>query len=123
MKQNVVDKINKLEKKVNFKYKRGRYFFIALSLINIFISAAIIILNLYSIRFNTYAKETMIFFVVIAIISTVITFIISVKTFLNITDKSSQISQNIDKNQEILETLKDKNELSSEDIEAIVQTL
>ncbi|WP_245599317.1 hypothetical protein [Mycoplasmopsis iners] len=116
-------KIESLSEKMNRKYKISRAFFITLNLINIFISAAIIVLNLYSIRFNTYAKETMIFFVIIAFLSTFITFIISIKTFINFSDKSGKLQQNVDKNSELLQLIQAKNTISEEDAENIMQTL
>ncbi|WP_223211684.1 hypothetical protein [Mycoplasmopsis columbinasalis] len=86
-------------------------------------AAVIIMLNLYSIRFNTYAKSTMYLFVTIAILSSIITFLIALKTFLNLTDKISKIKGNIAKTQDIIKDLETKTEVTAEDVDLINSTL
>ncbi|VEU78404.1 Uncharacterised protein [Mycoplasmopsis columbinasalis] len=115
--------ITKLKNTINKKYKIGRWVFSTLSILNIIMAAVIIMLNLYSIRFNTYAKSTMYLFVTIAILSSIITFLIALKTFLNLTDKISKIKGNIAKTQDIIKDLETKTEVTAEDVDLINSTL
>ncbi|SJZ61654.1 hypothetical protein [Mycoplasmopsis verecunda] len=80
-------KSNKLKNKTHKKYILSRAFFVFLNVLAIFISASIVILNLYAIRFNEFPDKTMIFFVLIAVLSVVTTLVVSVQIFLGITDK------------------------------------
>ncbi|TNK91483.1 hypothetical protein C4M98_06795, partial [Mycoplasmopsis pullorum] len=63
---NVIKKADNLAKVANKKYFKSKGIYIFLSLASIFISATTIVLNLYSIRYNTFPQETMIYFVVIS---------------------------------------------------------
>lgn len=109
-------------KSVLKKYLVSKFFFIFLSVLTLAVSSAIIILNLYSIRFNEYPLQTMIYFVSIAFISVVVTLLISIQSFFNVTDKISVLEENINTNIKRIEKYKENNEITREDIDELMKT-
>ncbi|OAB49013.1 hypothetical protein [Mycoplasmopsis gallinarum] len=118
----IIQELTKKIKKLKFKYGWRQGLFIFLNILTILIAAGMIVLNLYSIRFNIFADQTMIYFVLMAILSTVITFLVTVKSFLNIQDKKTQLTQNLLKNQETLSQIQEKKSISEEDVDNITST-
>lgn len=104
------------------KYWVSKYCFVFLSVLTLVISSIIIILNLYSIRFNEYPHQTMIYFVSIAFISVVVTLLISVQSFFNITDKITVFEENINTNLKRIDKYKENNEITREDIDDLMKT-
>ncbi|QDY88621.1 hypothetical protein [Mycoplasma anserisalpingitidis] len=109
-------------KSVLRKYLVTKYCFVFLSVLTLVISSIIIILNLYSIRFNEYPHQTMIYFVSIAFISVVVTLLISVQSFFNITDKITVFEENINTNLKRIDKYKENNEITREDIDDLMKT-
>lgn len=109
-------------KSVLSKYLISKYCFVFLSVLTLVISSIIIILNLYSIRFNEYPHQTMIYFVSIAFISVVVTLLISVQSFFNITDKITVFEDNINTNLKRIDKYKENNEITREDIDDLMKT-
>lgn len=109
-------------KSVLRKYLISKYCFVFLSVLTLVISSIIIILNLYSIRFNEYPHQTMIYFVSIAFISVVVTLLISVQSFFNITDKITVFEDNINTNLKRIDKYKENNEITREDIDDLMKT-
>ncbi|VEU70394.1 hypothetical protein [Mycoplasmopsis glycophila] len=115
--------LRQTKKKIKKKYWKSRGLFVSLSLIALFVSAATVILNLFSIRFNEIPELTMDFFVAIAILSVLMTFLISLQSFFNIQARKNTLSDNIAKNQEILNQIKSGKEISQDDINEILNTI
>ncbi|QNM93915.1 hypothetical protein H9M94_01420 [Mycoplasma sp. Pen4] len=105
------------------KYIFSKAFFIFFNILAILISSSIIILNLFSIRFNPFPKETLTLFVLIAVFSVFITLLIGINTLLAIQDKKSILNNNIQRAQEIIDTISEKDDLDNEDVEAINEIL
>ncbi|MGY5139468.1 hypothetical protein ACUZ9N_01910 [Mycoplasmopsis gallinarum] len=118
----IIQELEKKIKKLKFKYGWRHGLFIFLNILTILIAAGMIVLNLYSIRFNIFADQTMIYFVLMSILSTVITFLVTVKSFLNIQDKKTQLTQSLLKNQETLSQIQEKKSISEEDVDNITST-
>ncbi|WP_036437830.1 hypothetical protein [Mycoplasmopsis gallinarum] len=118
----IIQDLTKKIKKLKFKYGWRHGLFIFLNILTILIAAGMIVLNLYSIRFNIFADQTMIYFVLMSILSTVITFLVTVKSFLNIQDKKTQLTQSLLKNQETLSQIQEKKSISEEDVDNITST-
>lgn len=75
------EKFLKVTKKAQYKLYVGSWIFFSLSILGIFISTLIIILNLYAIRWNERPYDTMYIFVHIAIVSAFTTFFCQFKLF------------------------------------------
>ncbi|WLP85792.1 hypothetical protein [Mycoplasma seminis] len=116
-------KITKLKRKTFFKYNFSRFFFVILNVIAIFIAASIVILNLYAIRFNKYPEDTMLFFVLIAVLSVVTTLIVSIQSFLGITNKKAKLHDNVVNIQEVISDISTKNSLTVEDYDNIAKLI
>ncbi|WP_027121419.1 hypothetical protein [Mycoplasma leonicaptivi] len=119
----IESKFSKTKKLLLKKYYLQRSIFLIMSLTSIIISAVIVILNLYSIRWNEYPQSTMIFFVIIAIISSVTTFIISIQSFINISNKKNSLKQNIESTKELIKNLENKTEISQDDLDSITEIM
>ncbi|WP_025755637.1 hypothetical protein [Mycoplasmopsis cricetuli] len=104
------------------KYRLSFYGFVFINILAIFITASIIILNLFAIRYNPFPKETMIFFILLAIIGVVISFISSVQTFLSIKDSKDVLKNNIEVNENMIEKINKKDQITREDIDNILNT-
>ncbi|MHA3826019.1 hypothetical protein [Mycoplasma sp. BRA285] len=116
-------KIQKLKKKSFRKYIFSRGFFVFLNVLAIFIAASIVILNLYSIRFNKYPDLTMVYFVLIAVISVITTLVVSIQSFFGITDKKTRLKENISNLDDIITALEKKQDLSTEEYDKIIKLL
>ncbi|MHA3838636.1 hypothetical protein [Mycoplasma sp. HF14] len=116
-------KIQKLKKKSFGKYIFSRGFFVFLNVLAIFIAASIVILNLYSIRFNKYPDLTMVYFVLIAVISVITTLVVSIQSFFGITDKKTRLKENISNLDDIITALEKKQDLSTEEYDKIIKLL
>ncbi|WP_322935527.1 hypothetical protein RRG37_00625 [Mycoplasmopsis felis] len=114
-------KIQLSKKMIYKKFIIYRLTFILLSILSIFISSSIVVLNLYSIRWNDFPKQTMAFFFAMSLIASISTFFISFQSFLNITNRKYILKENIAKNDEITSILKDKTELIQEEIDNIME--
>lgn len=119
MTQQNKDRIFSILKKIKRKRNGSRFLFISMSLISIIISASSIILNLYAIRYNVLPVQTMSLFVAIAVISSVITFLVTIQSFFNITESKNKLEQSVEKRTE----LKNKIEESKEVNETLVNEL
>ncbi|CCP23977.1 hypothetical protein [Mycoplasmopsis cynos] len=117
------EKFLKVTKKAQYKLYVGSWIFFSLSILGIFISTLIIILNLYAIRWNERPYDTMYIFVHIAIVSAFTTFFLSVQAFLNISKRKQELSQNISKIDEIIELISTKEQLNQEDIDNISEVI
>ncbi|QZE12656.1 hypothetical protein [Mycoplasma sp. Ms02] len=110
-------------KKVQSKERKSKYIFYALSITAIIISSLTILLNLYSIRYNKFPIETMALFVAIAIITAVVTFIIALQSFLNITNFKNKIKDNLEKNQNALSQIEKAEYLTKEEVDSLTESL
>ncbi|WBP84114.1 hypothetical protein [Mycoplasmopsis edwardii] len=123
MKPELQEKIKKVQKKSLKKYLISRWTFIILSLTGIIIAALIVILNLYAIRWNEKPVETMDLFVKIALTSAFTTFFLTIQAFLNISGTKSKVKQNVDKINEIVDLVQNKETLEQEDVDNIFEVL
>lgn len=120
---NVIKKADNLAKVANKKYFKSKGIYIFLSLASIFISATTIVLNLYSIRYNTFPQETMIYFVVISFISVAITTLIAIQSLLSVSNKIAKMKQNLQKNIDTLEALSETHNLTKEQVDDLMNFL
>ncbi|MFV8401181.1 hypothetical protein [Mycoplasma sp. CR] len=116
-------KVHKLKRKSFAKYIFSKSFFVFLNVLAIFIAAGIVILNLYSIRFNMYPDTTMIYFVLIAVLSVVTTLVVSIQSFFGISDKKTVLKETIANLDEVINTLAKKDDISTEDYDKISKLL
>ncbi|MGZ9762599.1 hypothetical protein ACXYRQ_03955 [Mycoplasma sp. 394] len=115
----VIPKMHIMKNYVQKKYVLWRTIFILLSILSIAVSASVVVLNLYSIRWNSYPNETMATFVAISFISSISTFLISIQSFLNLSNRKNKLRDNLARSNEITLELKAKTDLSQEDIDNI----
>ncbi|MGZ9755967.1 hypothetical protein [Mycoplasma sp. 6243] len=115
----VIPKMHMMKNYVQKKYVLWRTIFILLSILSIAVSASVVVLNLYSIRWNSYPNETMAMFVAISFISSISTFLISIQSFLNLSNRKNKLRDNLARSNEITLELKAKTDLSQEDIDNI----
>ncbi|VEU76561.1 hypothetical protein [Mycoplasmopsis columboralis] len=104
------------------KYRKSYYTFVGLNVALIVITALTIILNLFAMRYNPYPQQTMIYFVLLAIFAVIISFISSVQTFLSIKDQKTSIGNNIYLNEQIIERIQNKDIITRDDIDDILNT-
>ncbi|TNK94552.1 hypothetical protein C4M98_04235, partial [Mycoplasmopsis pullorum] len=81
------------------------------------------VLNLYSIRYNTFPQETMIYFVVISFISVAITTLIAIQSLLSVSNKIAKMKQNLQKNIDTLEALSQTHNLTKEQVDDLMNFL
>ncbi|TDV24358.1 hypothetical protein BCF59_0320 [Mycoplasmopsis mustelae] len=117
------DKMHLIYDKVRRKFLISKIFFISFSMLSIVLSALIVVLNLYSIRWNEYPEQTMVYFIAMALITSILTFIISIQSFLNISNRKNKIKENIVKTSELILELEEKTDLSQEDLDNINELL
>ncbi|MEA4333499.1 hypothetical protein [Mycoplasma sp. 1232] len=120
---NSINDIDKVKNRVYFKYITSKTLFTLLNVISIFLSASIIVLNLYSIRFNILPAKTMDLFVAIALFSVIITMLVSIQSFLAITNKTNEYKDKISRNVEFLKEFKEQTQITDDDIEVIKQII
>ncbi|MEA4162405.1 hypothetical protein [Mycoplasma sp. 4404] len=120
---NSINDIDKAKNRVYFKYITSKTLFTLLNVISIFLSASIIVLNLYSIRFNILPDKTMDLFVAIALFSVIITMLVSIQSFLAITNKTNEYKDKISRNVEFLKEFKEQTQITDNDIEVIKQII
>ncbi|MEA4191082.1 hypothetical protein [Mycoplasma sp. 2248] len=120
---NSINDIDKVKNRVYFKYITSKTLFTLLNVISIFLSASIIVLNLYSIRFNILPDKTMDLFVAIALFSVIITMLVSIQSFLAITNKTNEYKDKISRNVEFLKEFKEQTQITDNDIEVIKQII
>ncbi|UUM20289.1 hypothetical protein NPA13_02405 [Mycoplasma sp. 2045] len=120
---NSINDIDKVKNRVYFKYITSKTLFTLLNVISIFLSASIIVLNLYSIRFNILPDKTMDLFVAIALFSIIITMLVSLQSFLAITNKTNEYKDKISRNVEFLKEFKEQTQITDNDIEVIKQII
>ncbi|MEA4134352.1 hypothetical protein VBM90_00830 [Mycoplasma sp. 2704] len=120
---NNINDIDKVKNRVYFKYITSKTLFTLLNVISIFLSASIIVLNLYSIRFNILPDKTMDLFVAIALFSVIITMLVSIQSFLAITNKTNEYKDKISRNVEFLKEFKEQTQITDNDIEVIKQII
>ncbi|WP_406614576.1 hypothetical protein ACJA23_01350 [Mycoplasma corogypsi] len=101
------------------KFIISRTTFIFLSVIILIISSTIMVLNLSSIRFNQHPIETLGLFIGIATINVMTTFVITIQSFLNITDAKSKVENKIENIKNSLETLKEQTDVTQEDVDLL----
>ncbi|WP_426461554.1 hypothetical protein [Mycoplasma hafezii] len=125
MKRNTKEKtkIKKIKNVLLRKYWISRSLFVTLSILAIVISAATVILNLWSIRFNKVPDTTMSYFVSIAVLTSAMSLIVSIQSFLNIQDRKSTLTNNVNQNNELLSEFKNGKELTQEDLDQILNTI
>ncbi|QDF64746.1 hypothetical protein [Mycoplasma nasistruthionis] len=119
----LAQKIDKVKQSAYKKLISSSAIIVSLSILAILISSLIIVLNLYSIRYNEFPKQTMALFVALAVISVVITLIFAIQTFLAITNYKNKLDENVSKNKELIQNLKQKTDLNQEDIDLISDIL
>ncbi|WP_324672451.1 hypothetical protein U5U50_02450 [Mycoplasma sp. 888] len=120
---NSINDIDKVKNSVYFKYITSKTLFTLLNVISIFLSASIIVLNLYSIRFNILPDKTMDLFVAIALFSVITTMLVSIQSFLAITNKTNEYKDKISRNIEFLKEFKEQTQITDDDIEVIKQII
>ncbi|MEA4276201.1 hypothetical protein [Mycoplasma sp. 21DD0573] len=120
---NSINDIDKVKNRVYFKYITSKTLFTLLNVISIFLSASIIVLNLYSIRFNILPDKTMDLFVAIALFSVIITMLVSIQSFLAITNKTNEYKDKISRNVEFLKEFKEQTQITDDDTEVIKQII
>ncbi|MFV8414106.1 hypothetical protein ACNQ2I_02935 [Mycoplasma sp. Z355B] len=120
---NLHNKVHKLKRKSFNKYIISRSFFVFLNVLAIFIAASIVILNLYSIRFNKYPDTTMVYFVLIAVLSVITTLVVSLQSFFGITDKKTTLKDTISNLDEVINAISAKDDLSTEEYDKIIKLL
>lgn len=108
--------------KAKSKYRKSYYTFVGLNVALIVITALTIILNLFAMRYNPYPQQTMIYFVLLAVFAVIISFISSVQTFLSIKDQKTSIGNNIYLNEQIIERIQNKEIITRDDIDDILNT-
>ncbi|MBN3534679.1 hypothetical protein [Mycoplasma procyoni] len=116
-------KFRDTQKVIKRKVFSSRTIFITLNVLAIIISSLVVVLNLYAIRWNERPVETMDYFVDIAIMSASTTFFLSLQAFLGITNRKNKLKQNIDKIDEIIEMVKEKDNLDQDDLDSISEIL
>ncbi|MFV8470253.1 hypothetical protein [Mycoplasma sp. VS509_3] len=120
---NLHDKVHKLKRKSFNKYIFSRSFFVFLNVLAILIAASIVILNLYSIRFNKYPDATMVYFVLIAVLSVITTLVVSLQSFFGITDKKTTLKDTISNLDDAINNIANKDDLTAEDYDRITKLL
>ncbi|MEE3928533.1 hypothetical protein V2E24_03000 [Mycoplasmopsis ciconiae] len=116
-------KISDLDSISKRKYIVSRGIFVFSSLLTLLIAAATVLLNLFAIRFNAFPQETLALFISISIITFIITFLISIQSFLNIKNIKNIITSNIETNKNAIDLFKDNKTLTKEQVDQLTETL
>ncbi|QNM93731.1 hypothetical protein H9M94_00430 [Mycoplasma sp. Pen4] len=110
------------QEKIRWKYIRSTSLFVFLNIFSMFVASLTVVLTLFSVRYNSGDNFIMSLFITIAVINVSATLFVSLQSFFNITDKKGKILNNIETNKELLEELKNKNDLTQDDLDNIIAT-
>lgn len=90
-------------KKYRRKYLISQTIFITINLIIIFSTSALLILNLYTIKYNDVYLNVKPFFVALTVISGFSTFMVAISSFLNFKNKKNEYENQIKEIEALLE--------------------